>query len=103
MYVLGDTLRILVVMQMVQDPDQQHPDRLGKVDQPVHPWVCQDVCGVAQVCGHDGGVVILRENGTTMGQDDRIVIDVDHVRVRRDPLGDLMSVLGRRQPRAQVE
>jgi hypothetical protein len=38
-----------------------------------------------------------------MGQDDRVVVDVDDLRVRGDPLGDLVGVVGGRQAGADVQ
>ena len=38
-----------------------------------------------------------------MGQDDRVVVDVDDLRVRGDPLGDLVRVVGGRQAGADVQ
>ena len=77
----------------------------GWLKSSVSAAVARIVVRVAQV-GVDVGARALRLAGQQrpgVGQHDGVVVDVDDPAVRRDPLRDLMGVVGGRDPGADVE
>jgi len=86
-------VRRTVLGDVVQDLQQQR-DRLGEVQGP--GGVLQDLLGLAQLGIEvvDAALGGAGEQGTGMGQDQRVVIDVDDAAVRGDGLGDVVGVEG---------
>lgn len=93
----------LRVLDEVQDRHEFECDRPVEVE-----GLCglfEDLRGLLQV-----GVDVVREalgpageQGTRVSENHRVVVDVHDPRVRDDPLGDLVDVLLRRQPGADVQ
>ncbi|OLT34374.1 hypothetical protein BJF79_07335 [Actinomadura sp. CNU-125] len=92
-----------VVDEVAQHPQHQQPDRLGEVQGAGR--LGEDGAGVAGVGGHDvdGAAAPAGEHGAGVGQDERVVVDVHHARIRGDALGDLVGVVDGRQADADVE
>jgi hypothetical protein len=99
----GDPCRILVVLDVVQDRDQQQADGSAEVDQRADDGVGQDLRGPADVEGDDLGGLGVGEQRLAVRVDDRVVVDVDHVDRRVDFVRDLAHVALGGQPGADVE
>jgi hypothetical protein len=88
----GDVFWPLVVVDVVQDGDQQQPDRLVEVDELLERGVAEDLRRPPQVGLDDLGGVAGVEQGPGVDEHDRIVVDIDHSRPRVRVLGDLVHV-----------
>jgi len=77
-----DASRIGLVRDAVQDGDEQHRHRLREVDQPGHFRVGQDAPGIADVRLDHGDGIGVHQQRPGVAHHHRVVIHVDHVRVR---------------------
>jgi hypothetical protein len=93
-----DAPRVLLIGAEVHDRDEQDPIGWLKVNQFLDVGVGQDRLGLAQVGQHNAGVPSASEQGAVMRVHDWVIIHVDDPDVRRDLLGDLVHVTGRRNP-----
>ena len=85
------------------DAEQQQGDRAGEVEGVGRAF--EDGVRVAQIGGDEGGGALggAGEQGVGVGEDGRVVVDVDDPRSRADALGDLVGVVRGGQPGADVE
>ena len=91
--VLGDDpVRVFLIRDEMQDVRAHHRYRLRQIKQAEKFRALQDHGRLAQVGVHHGDLLALDEQRLTMGPDHRVVVDVDHPRVRSDPLGHLVHV-----------
>jgi hypothetical protein len=70
---------------------------------PSHVRVCQDARRITGIPGHGDGPVVAGQQRPGMDQHDRVVVEVDHPRVRLDALGDLVDVPGSGKTRAHIQ
>ena len=96
-------MRFRLVADEVQGARAQHRYRLGQVKQAADVRVPQDVGRVTQVAEHHDDLVAGGEQRPDVRRDHGIVIDVDHPRVGRHPLGQLVHVGLGRQAAAEVK
>ena len=102
--VIGDDLVwFRLVCDEVQGARAQHRHRLGQVEQAEDDRIPQDAGRVTQIAGHHADLVAGREQRPAVRADHGIVVDIDHPRVRRHPLGQLMHVSLGRQAAAEVQ
>jgi hypothetical protein len=87
----------------VQDAAEQQADRLVPVQVLAHLRVGEKAGRVPEVAVHGEGHLVVGEQRPGVGQDDRVVVEVDHPGSRVDRVGDLVHVLRGRQPGADVE
>ncbi len=89
----------------MHDRQQYQPDRLAQVQRGVQFRVVQDRGGFADVALEVGGHALGRggQQGAGVDQHEWVVVHVDDAGSRRDPLRDLVGVLGGGQPGADVE
>ena len=98
-----DLVRLRFVADEVQGAGAQHGYRLGQVDQPGDVRVLQNAGRVTQVAEHHGDQVPGGEQRPAVRGDHGIVVDIDHPRLRRHPLGQFVHVGLRRQAAAEIE
>jgi hypothetical protein len=94
---------VVRVGDVVQDRDQQQPDRLAEVDQPPGVVVGQDLLRLAQVTLDDRGVLAARQDDPAVCDRDRVDVGVDHPRAGVGSLCHLVHVALGRYARADVE
>ncbi len=87
----------------MQDRRQEHRDRLVEVQQGTHFGVVEDSVRVAQVCLDNSGGDFVGEQGTAVGEDHRVVVDVDDAHFRVDLVRDFVHISGGGQAGADVE
>jgi hypothetical protein len=98
-----DAPRVLGILDQVQHSEQHDRHRLAEVKQGRPP--VQDRTGIAQVGLHVVGRPFrgASQQGLGVQQDDRIVLDVDHVGIRGDALRHLVRIAGGRDTGADVQ
>ena len=96
-------LRLLGVQQEMQDRDEDEPDRLGEVNQPACLGMGQNRGRIAQVSLDNSGPAVAGQQLAALGHGDRVAVGVQHPRVRRDQLGDLVHVARGRDAGADVD
>ena len=89
----------------MQYGDQEQPDRLAEVEGVAQFRMGQDFLRVSQIRFDIGGGARLGagQQGTRVGHDERVVVDVDDPRLRGDVLGDLVGVRRGRDSGTDVE
>ena len=101
---LGDhAVRVLVVVEVVDDRVEHEPDRAVEVEEPGDRRAGQDRVRVPDVGRDDRRGGVTRELGAPVGEHDRVVVHVRHAGRRVELLGDLMGVARRGQAGAEVE
>jgi hypothetical protein len=101
---LGDDPHCLVVFEHdLHDRDQHHRHRTAEVQGP--GGLGQDLPRVPEVRVDVGTRTLFAalQQCLRVGEDDRVVVHVDHPRVRRNALRDLVGVVRRRDAGADVE
>jgi hypothetical protein len=93
----------VVALEVVQGAHLQQHERLGEVDVLADDLVLEDPLRLEDVLGDEVGVLVLLEQRPAVRQHHRVVVDVDDLGLRVDPLDDLVGVLRRRQAGAEVE
>jgi len=96
-----DRERVVVVADEMQHSHQQHRQRLAEIDELTRTGMIQDCLRIPQVSLDYDGIPAGLE-GTGVGQDHRIVVDVHHPGTGVDVQGDLMHIALGGQPGADV-
>jgi hypothetical protein len=87
----------------VQDLEEDNRDRLSEVEMLADGRQVQQRLRLPEVGLDDDDLLRLGEQGVSVGNHDRIVVDVDDLRVRVDLVSDLMHVVLGRQARPDVQ
>src|SRR5207253_2640387 len=99
---VDDRGRLFVAADVAQDAQQHERYRFGEVENLGGGG--QDARGVAQIGIHVGGNALgtAGQQGAGVREHDRVVVDVDDPARGGDPLRDLMGVVRRWQPGADI-
>jgi predicted DNA-binding transcriptional regulator YafY len=97
-----DRVRVLVVVQVVQDRARDDGNGAAEVQQRADLALDQQA-GIRDVPAHHDRLVVLLEQRPSVDQHDRILVHVGDAGRRIEPPGNLMHVIGCRQPRAKVK
>ena len=84
---------VFLIGNEVQDLQEKHRDRLREVEMLADVRQAQQFPGLAEVGLHDDDLLRLGEQGVSVGDHDRVAVDVGHLRVRVRPVGDFVHVL----------
>src|SRR5580693_4481010 len=95
--------RVILVGDEMQDGQEEKGRGLAEIYQSLHGRVGEDLVRLEQVLLDDRGVRDALEHGPGVGEDHRIVIDVDHPGRRVGVQGDLVGVAHGRQPGPDVD
>jgi len=87
-----DAVRVLPVGDEVHDRHQQQGDGLAEVDECTDLGVGQDGLGFAQAGQDDAGGPAVGQQRVGVHVHDRVVVDVDHLRLRARLKRDLVGV-----------
>jgi hypothetical protein len=98
-----EAIRVVVVADQLKYGHQQHRDGLPEIQQRRGPG--EDLVRVTGVGVEvpSGALLAALQQGTGVREHDGVVIDIDDPGLGSDRLGDLMGVVRRRQPGADVE
>jgi hypothetical protein len=98
-----DLIRIVVVSDRVQDRDQHDRHRPREVQRPRR--LLQDRVSIAQIGVQvvDQALVAAGQQDPRVGEHDRVIIHVDHARLRRRRLSDLVRVVRGRDAGAEIK
>jgi hypothetical protein len=87
----------------VQDLEEDNRDRLIEVEMLADGRQAQQFLRLTEVGLDDDDLLRLGEQGVSVGNHDRIVVDIDDLRVRVDLVSDLMHVVLGRQAGPDVQ
>jgi len=96
-------MRVLVVVQVVQDRVEYQPDGTGEVEETGHPLAGQDRLWIAEIGRDDDRPRVVLEQRPRVHEHERVVVHVHHPGGGIEVLGDLMGVLRRGQAGTEVE
>ena len=89
--------RVLLVEDVVHDAAQQQADRLLEVQVLAHLGVPENGRRLQEITLHDDGRGAAGQQRTGVGENDGVVVDIDHAGGLVEALGYLVDIFGGRQ------